>query len=405
VFYVQSSIEIADISFAGKYSFLSNYQTYYASCIVINSTILAGNSTINLPVNVTLSGISVAGNTQFSYIVTASLVVGSLLTVSDFSVVWQSPSLSYYPFEYILNVQSAESPSLFCTSNNLNWPEVIIQNVQVQNTTEFLSRAITFYAGLVQSSDVALTITNVTWQFPLYQLINSMTSCNVSLGLPYSYTEYVSLPPITISSLELFNTTYDNYYLVFLQGGQVTLSGLNLYNITRNSLVTYNMFVIYSESISFTNSQFALCSGYGTGMGNQYIDSSLISLNWAMTSQSQLASYSAGTNLFRNVSFLSNGLRPITTSVVFATQLNPDTPFNVMGISLLIDSCTFINNNDFFTKSPGGAIQAISAMSYGNQTYGWEDYEWTNIENVLSIVNSVFEGNVGAPYGGAIYLS
>eukprot|EP01102_Stenamoeba_stenopodia_P003635 TRINITY_DN13806_c0_g1_i1.p1 TRINITY_DN13806_c0_g1~~TRINITY_DN13806_c0_g1_i1.p1 ORF type:complete len:709 (+),score=102.91 TRINITY_DN13806_c0_g1_i1:72-2198(+) len=361
---IYSSISIYNISFVGIQD-----ETF----ILINSNI---NDTF------LLSGVTIQGAAQVLNLVSAGLSAGSSLIFADISVNWTtSSSLQGATLLSVYNVNDEHLDQSWCKNQTAStWPKVIINHVQVQNFS-----AVDTVPILLSATDVSVSISDVVWSAPVETLVSITTACIVSEGINQPNWQQESaiynwLPTVSISSLTAYNFTYSGETLISIVGSQVSLSDCQFFNIGFSS--SYLINVSPYSSVTFSNSQFNNI----IRSNNWNSTSSIVYVEWNAVSQKQLSSFSNGTNIFQNLDFNDNSLQPLT--FVLRVPMNSE-PIEANGISIQIDSCQFINNNN--TGGQGGAISAFSELAEPKST--------------LSIANSLFNGNVASNYGGGIFLN
>jgi len=233
-----------------------NIAFYVASCILLNI------STASSP-KVVLSGVTVQGNSQIWSMVNGALPPGASLTVLDLNVDWvtfrQLPSPLYLIYVWSNTTSNDYKTSPICTDLDYSaWPQVIVSNVRVDNGS---SLGFGVIPGLIQATDVAVSISQVVWLSPVYQLVQIQTSCfDSSFGLPdTTYQDVYKIPPISISMLSASSFVYYGAWLLGLAGGQITLTGFAISNVSQHSKLqsTGLVYVAPLSNFIFTNSRFS----------------------------------------------------------------------------------------------------------------------------------------------------
>jgi len=401
---IQSSIAISDISFAGI--FAHSYQ-YSAYCIFSNIT----NSSNNPP-TISLTRVTLDPKTILRNLISAGLPSGSLLIIDSFEIVWDQSVLSVYAQVYInsvlYNVWSTESSTVMCAPGYTSWPTLQLSNINVANSAVNTTLyPFPTYPALLLASSVGISVTNVTWTSSGFSLQAAPdNSCNFP-DLPQSnYLDFLSLPDITLSSIRLSNFLYYNDVLFYLVGGSVSLINLEVSNLTFGNINFDNGLVtVYPSSLQVIDSQFIL---NGLLKVNEDIDPpheySIVDVTWNSATSQQLANYSALSNRFQNVNFISNQIRPISLTFAAFSDLSTSVPFQTEGIIVSIDNCTFVNNNGSLVETNfGGAILAL-AMTLVSEGSGAEVNYYSSINNTVIISDSKFDNNTGNVNGGAIAL-
>jgi len=383
---------------------------YVSSCIFLNISTINNNSNYT---NIVLSGVTVQGTAQIWNMVSGGLPPTTSLTVTNVAIDWVANQQLSAPINLVYvwsttttNNNNANNP--VCTDLSYSsWPQVILSNIRVQNSSTLGPFGVA--PGLIQATDVAVSISEVVWLSPVYQLVQTQTSCfDSSFGVPdTTYQAVYTIPPVSISMFSASGFTYYGAWLLGIAGGQVSLTGFDIFNVSQydNLQSAGIVYVAPLSTFTFTNSHF---SGLGNVLTSSPLgsthDSSAVYLIWNSASQQQLSNRSQTTNLLQSLYFTNNSLRPITLAFNTLTEMNPTDPLSTVGVSVQIDSCQFVNNNGTaMTSNPGGAIQAqASTISYSSTTYF--TYYYTTIKNSVSISNCFFEANVATNYGGAISL-
>eukprot|EP01102_Stenamoeba_stenopodia_P011303 TRINITY_DN345_c0_g1_i1.p1 TRINITY_DN345_c0_g1~~TRINITY_DN345_c0_g1_i1.p1 ORF type:complete len:717 (-),score=100.68 TRINITY_DN345_c0_g1_i1:44-2194(-) len=396
VFQIQSSINISNISFAGNFTYRhpDSNDLEQASCLASNIS-SSGNST---PPSISLSGVTVRGDTQLIYLVNFGLPSGASLFVNDLNVDWFLPN-DKYSYPALINVWSTEVQSTICSLKYVSWPQVSVTSVSVQNviSTDFLDGAV---PSLLFAKDVTISVFNVTWTSSTTTLVWAKSSCNRgNTYLNPSFTEVIPLAPISIENLTASNfICYSD--LFSLVGGRITFTDIDISNVIRQSYQQGSLINLFPTSFQFDNSHIRH-SGEVIYPGQTQSDNSIVEVIWNIASRTQLTEYSSTPSVLKNVIFAANQLRPVSLSFVTSYTLNPTTPFQTAGITVEIDSCQFIGNDGtLYTNSFGGAVQASATFEH---SYAISSYN-VSVYNLLLIRNSVFEGNTANINAGALSL-